>query len=927
MLFCRDMGYIKKTGLLLILSFVFFLPSAKGAALSPKATVSLLTCTAGEELYSKFGHTAIRITDPEQQMDVVFNYGIFDSSIDHFYYRFAKGETDYQLGISSYSSFIWSYHMEGRAVFEQVLNLDSVAKATIYNALLVNYLPENRMYRYNFIFDNCATRPYYMIKENADGALLNLPFQEREDTYRQIIAHYTHPDSWSFCGIDLIFGTDADRVMTFEQRMFLPEELMDFLATAQIVKGDSVKTAVVSQQIGAFVPPHASLLTSPRAVVLVLVFLFALLSLYQTQKKRYTFWADTLFYLLLGVLGTIATYLAAFSEHPMVHNNYNLLFINPVFFCLAVLTMFPAGRRVLGKCQWFLLFYAVVALVVRYAVPQQANWFINCTALVLMLRAWTYLRIQKGKSLFPVVRRKAMLLPLLLSAGMLSAQHAPRLALYIMVDGLQTQNLQSLKTYFDTGGFRTLQKEATVYGNVIFPHLTSGGCETVATFSTGTIPANHGIPSNAYFDRKTAKVRPILEDLTEQGIGTSLQISPRNLLSASFTDMLKLACGNESKVYSIGVDPVATVLMGGHAADAAVWIDSENMRWASSTYYEAGLPAQADQMNMDSSFFRLVSQEWQPRFSSIGLYLHPSECERKKNGFSYTVHSSDPKVKVNADLSHTPFANELVAQLAMRIQEQQSLGIDLVPDVMCLQFTLRTPMAQSDLIQTAEQEDMHMRLNETLGKLLDFFVQQVGKEHLAVVLVGRPIAGLQPHDLNAARIPNGSFSVDRAAALTNAYLMALYGTERWVEGYYGNQLYLNRLLIERRQLDLSRIQRQVADFLLEFEGVKSAYTSREIPLLTTTRFGDVSSVNHSYHKRIGGDVAFGLLPGWRPVDEKGQPYDYIFNPSPSVPVFLWGKNWENDSYSHPIYATQLAPLLCEWLQIPFFGPVNIEARM
>lgn len=921
------MGNIKKSGLLLVLLWTFFLPSAAVSALSPETTVSLLTCTAGEELYSKFGHTAIRITDPEQQMDVVFNYGIFDSSIDHFYYRFAKGETDYQLGISSYSSFMWSYHMEGRSVFEQILNLDSVAKEAIYNALLVNYRPENRKYRYNFVFDNCATRPYYMIKENVDGALINMPFLERKDTYRQIIAHYTHPDSWSFCGIDLIFGTDADQLMTYEQRMFLPEELMEFLAAAQIVKGDAVKPAVVSQRIGAFVPPHASLFTSPRAVMLVLVFLFALLSLYQTQKQHYTFWADALFYLLLGVLGTIATYLAAFSEHPMVHNNYNILFINPVFFCLAILTLFPAGRRILGKCQWFLLLYAVVALVVRYSVPQQANWFINCVALILVLRSWTYLRIKKGKSLFPIVRRRAMLFLLLLSVGTLSAQQPPRLALYIVVDGLQEQNLQSLKTYFDTGGFRTLQKEATTYGNVIFPHLTSGGCETVATFSTGTIPANHGIPSNAYFDRKSAKVHPILEDVAEQGIGTSLQISPRNLLSASFTDMLKVAYGNEAKIFSIGIDPVATVIMGGHAADAAVWIDSENRRWASSTYYETGLPVQADQMNMDSTFLRIASREWLPRFSSIGLYLHPSEQERKNNGFSYVAYGTGSDIKNTADLSLMPNANELVAQLAMRIQEQQDLGEDLIPDVLCLQFTLRTPAAQSDLIQTAEQEDMHMRLNETLGKLLDFCVQKVGKEHLAVVLVGRPIAGLQPDDLSKARIPTGSFSVDRAAALTNAYLMALYGTERWVDGYYGNQLYLNRLLIEQRMLDLNRIQRQVADFLLEFEGVKSAYTSREIPLLTSTRFGDVSAINHSYHKRIGGDVAFGLLPGWRPVDENGQPYDYIFDPSPSVPVFLWGQGWGNDFYSYPVYATQLAPRLCEWLQIPFFGPVNIETRM
>ena len=142
---------------------LFWTAALQAQTLSDEARISLLTCAPGEELYARFGHTALRVTDPAHHLDAVFNYGVFDFNTDHFYWKFVRGETWYELGASPYRWFMQEYIETKRPVYEQVLNLTAAQRDSLWEALLVNYEPQNRSYLYNFVFDNCATRPYHML--------------------------------------------------------------------------------------------------------------------------------------------------------------------------------------------------------------------------------------------------------------------------------------------------------------------------------------------------------------------------------------------------------------------------------------------------------------------------------------------------------------------------------------------------------------------------------------------------------------------------------------------------------------------------------------------------------------------------------------------------------------------------------------------
>ncbi len=148
---------MKKT-LFLFLAACLFCGQGKAFTLSPEAEISLLTCSPGNELYSLFGHTAIRVKDPAARFDRVFNYGTFDFDTPYFYLKYARGLLPYQLSHTDYRYFLHAYREEGRSVYEQRLRLDSLQKQRLLDILTENYRPENRSYLYNFLFDNCTTR-------------------------------------------------------------------------------------------------------------------------------------------------------------------------------------------------------------------------------------------------------------------------------------------------------------------------------------------------------------------------------------------------------------------------------------------------------------------------------------------------------------------------------------------------------------------------------------------------------------------------------------------------------------------------------------------------------------------------------------------------------------------------------------------------
>lgn len=448
----------------------------------------------------------------------------------------------------------------------------------------------------------------------------------------------------------------------------------------------------------------------------------------------------------------------------------------------------------------------------------------------------------------------------------LSLAAAPRLTVVAVVDGLSTDNLAMLRPYWQKGGLRTLSEEA-YQTSITFPHLVFGGNETTATLLTGTTPDRHGYTMDAYFLRRDREIHAMLEDETTPGIGTALTLSSRALLSPTLGDQLRLLYP-AAKIYAIGIDPETTVLMAGHAANACCWLDPEQKLWVATSAFSEGLPSAAYDQNQSLRIPTIAARQWTPRMD-MPAYSHPTPQEVKKP-FAYEV----------ADvLQRSPMANTLVIELALALQQAEQLGTDAQADMLLLHLNALSPKAESDRIQSAEHEDMYLWLNQDLGYLMEQLKRRIGRENYQLLVVGRPVLGIDHQTLSDIHMPVQQFNVDRAAALIGTYLMAIYGHERWVDGGYGHSIYLNRTLIEQKRLDLEKIQRQVANFLMDFEGVQIAMPGHEAvlyPALSTT-----------LSKRHTGDVVFLLQPGWQLMQNDKNAIDLVIDDRPAAPLMFW----------------------------------------
>ncbi|MBO7458408.1 MAG: alkaline phosphatase family protein [Paludibacteraceae bacterium] len=464
------------------------------------------------------------------------------------------------------------------------------------------------------------------------------------------------------------------------------------------------------------------------------------------------------------------------------------------------------------------------------------------------------------------MRKNRLYSTLIISLLATAVMAMPRLTVVAVVDGLTSEDLTLLRPYWQQGGLRTLSEEA--FQTIVdYPHLVYGGNETTATLMTGATPDRHGYTMDSYFLRRDRRLHAMLEDPEARGIGTYLKLSPQALLSQTMTDKMRLLYPT-AKIYAIGIYPETTVLLAGHAANACCWLDSENQQWVATGAYTEGLPSAAFEQNENGRIALLAARQWTPRLD-IPAYMTPTAEERKK-GFSY---------EVGKVLRQAPEANSLVVELALDIQKAEKLGTDATPDMLMLELNSLSPKAESDRIASAEHEDMYLRLNQDIGFLMEQLDKRIGRTNYQILLVGRPVLGTAAQTLSDIHMPIQQFSTDKAAALTGTYLMALYGHERWVDGSYGQSIYLNRTLIEQKRLNLETIQRQVANFLMDFEGVQIAmpgYEAIRYPLLNTT-----------LNKKHSGDVVFLLQPGWQLMQDDYHAIDNVIDDKPASPLMLW----------------------------------------
>lgn len=354
---------------------------------------SLLTCGAGEEIYSLFGHTAIRYENFTRGIDAVFNYGIFSFNTPNFILRFTLGETDYQLGVTSYKQFAYEYTWTGRDVWQQTLNLNAEEKKKLLALLEENYLPQNRIYRYNFFYDNCATRPRDQIERAVQGTLEyadDMTSFQTGISFRDIVHQYTIGHSWARFGIDLCLGSQADKDITRRQMMFAPFYLKDFLAKAQLKNAQGMERPLVSSEDHIIQSPQQTSTEeapSPLQTAFLLFTIVTIATAYGIYRRKSLWLLDLLLFLAAGVAGCILAFLASFSQHPAVSPNYLLFLFHPLHLLCLPWMIKRVRKKEKSIYMWANITVLTFFILLWGIIPQEFNLAVLPLALSLWIRS------------------------------------------------------------------------------------------------------------------------------------------------------------------------------------------------------------------------------------------------------------------------------------------------------------------------------------------------------------------------------------------------------------------------------------------------------------------------------------------------------------------------------------------------------------
>lgn len=384
-----------------LLALFFLLLPITAAA---EKRISLLTCSAGDEAYSLFGHTAIRVTDEAIGEDIVYNYGVFNFNEPNFVWRFILGETDYLLAATTYDHFLMEYSVEERGVVEQVLNLTPEESKKVAYALALNSLPKNRVYRYNFLYNNCTTKSRDKILEAlgegysleydkvevADGNICYVRPFANDASYRDILHYYTKDSGWYSFGIDMLLGAETDGEAGVAGRQFAPELLMRDFASAEIVAPDGSRRPLV-KEAGVVLPVVErscvrNNLTPFNVALLLLIFTFIVMHFERRSKKVYLWW-DTILLLLQGLSGLLLAFMMHFSLHPAVDSNWLLLWINPLAIAMIPILFYSTIKGHKPRVMWVQLAMTSAFLLLSPFLPQAFPAPVYICAVTYLIRS------------------------------------------------------------------------------------------------------------------------------------------------------------------------------------------------------------------------------------------------------------------------------------------------------------------------------------------------------------------------------------------------------------------------------------------------------------------------------------------------------------------------------------------------------------
>lgn len=504
----------------------------------------------------------------------------------------------------------------------------------------------------------------------------------------------------------------------------------------------------------------------------------------------------------------------------------------------------------------------------------------------------------------------------------------PKLILHIQISQFRYDYIPRYWDQLSNNGFKRMINRGSYCENTSYNYLFSDIGVGSATIATGTNPSQHGIVAQSWYNNLFDNIVRYVDDEKSRTIGGDFnagRYSPVNLMTTTFADEIKLANNFKSKVIGICMNPAPAILSTGPTADGVYWFDDREGNFISSSFYLDSLPGWVKEFN-DKKFADIyLDNEWTPLLP-LSAYsaslLDNNEYEPGLFGqrvFPYNIKNLSKKFKKKEKyeiLRYTPFGINLAKDFAISAIVNEELGADEYTDVLSLTFTETEYIGNLFGPLSVEMEDAVLRLDKEIAHLLDFIEKTIGKENVLVILTAEHGVSHLPEYLEDHKIPSGYFNARSSISLLKSYMNNIYGKGDWIKEYHGQQIYLNRTLVEDAKLDLADVQTNVANLMLQFSGVSNTMTASTLQSTNFTH-GIFATMQNGYNQKRSGDVLMHFTTGWAEKPGFTETFAAPYGHDHRVPLIWYGWKIGRNSVKRPIDLTDIAPTISTLLEISY----------
>ena len=492
-----------------------------------------------------------------------------------------------------------------------------------------------------------------------------------------------------------------------------------------------------------------------------------------------------------------------------------------------------------------------------------------------------------------------------------SQQKQPKLVVGIVVDQMRYDYLTRYWDRYGEGGFKKLVNEGFNCKNMNYNYMPTYTGPGHASIYTGTSPSGNGIIANEWYDKVLKKAVYCTGDEAFKTIGSNSRngkMSPKNLLSTTISDELKLATNNRGKVIGLSLKDRGAILPADHKADAAYWYDGGDVgQWISSSFYMEELPLWMQKINAKNNSNSYLEKSWETLYPIESYSASIADDNKYEGAFEGEVapvfpHQLSELRVANHNYSlikYTPFGNTILKELALSAIVEEGLGKDEFPDFLTISFSSTDYIGHQYGPLSVEVEDTYLRLDKELEEILIYLETNFEKNEVLVFLTADHGAVQVPQYLIDNDLPAGYFDGEAFSAELNSFLKEKYNSDSLIANVSNYQIFLNHNYIERKGLNVVAIENVIARFCLSQKGISKAVTASN---LMSTSFTDniLGNAQRGFHQSRSGDVLFVLVSGWIPAGYStgtthGSPYRYDTH----VPMLWYGagiKNGASDKY-------------------------------